>query len=120
MITPDIRTEWITFRTLLAKKPEESMATQLLQLITNEMLATMFPNLSKIASIGQTISVSTASVERSFSAMKQIKTRLRNSLSEGTLAQLMRIAIESPVKLTNDNLEAILDIWNRKPRRIPI
>ena len=29
MITPDIRTEWITFRTLLAKKPEESMATQL-------------------------------------------------------------------------------------------
>ena len=120
MITPDIRTEWITFRTLLAKKPEESMATQLQQLITNEMLATMFPNLSKIASIGQTIPVSTASVERSFSAMKQIKTCLHNSLSEGTLAQLMRIAIESPVKLTDDNLEAILEIWNRKPRRIPI
>ena len=107
-------------RTLLAKKPEESMALQLQELITNDMLVTMFPNVSKIASIGVTMPVSTASVERSFSQMKLIKTRLRNSLSESTLAQLMRIAIESPEKLTEDQLEAILDVWNRKPRRITI
>ena len=84
------------------------------------MLVTMFPNLHKMASIGLTLPVSTASVERSFSQMKLIKTRRRNSLSEGTLAQLMRIAIESPDKLTDDDLEEVLDIWNRKPRRVPI
>ena len=84
------------------------------------MLITMFPNLRKIASICLTIPVSTASVERSFSEMKLIKTRLRNSLSEGTLSQLMRIGIESPEKLTDDYLDSILEVWNRKPRRIPI
>ena len=33
------------FRTLLANKPEEGIALQLKELITNEMLVTMFPNL---------------------------------------------------------------------------
>ena len=80
----------------------------------------MLPNLQKIASIGSTLPVSTASVDRSFSQMKLIKTHLRNSLTEGRLTQLMRIAIESPGQLTEDEIEVILDIWNRKPRRITI
>ena len=84
------------------------------------MLITMFPNLSKIAYICLSIPVSTASVERSFSEMKLIKTRPRNSLSEGTLSQLMRIGIKAPEKLTDDDLDAIFEVWNRKPRRIPI
>lgn len=40
--------------------------------------------------------------------MKLIKAHLRNSLSEGTLAQLVGIAIESPEKLSEDQLEAAL------------
>ena len=118
LITPELHTEWITFRAFLSKKAEDDIAKQLKELVTNEMLITMFPNLTKIASIYLTIPVSTASVERSFSEMKLIKTRLRNSLSEGTLSQLMRIGIEAPE--TDDDLDAILEVWNRKPRRIPI
>ena len=38
----------------------------------------------------------TATVERSFSQMKQIKTRLRSRLSDLNLPRLMRIAIEGP------------------------
>ena len=109
IITSEVHSEWMTFRTLLAKKPAESTTLQLKELITNDMLV-----------IGLTIPVSTASVERSFSQMKLIKTRLRNSLSKGTLTQLMRIAIESPEKITEDQLQEILDIWNKKPRKIPI
>ena len=78
IITSEVHSEWMTFRTLLAKKPAESTTLQLKELITNDMLV-----------IGLTIPVSTASVERSFSQMKLIKTRLRNSLSKGTLTQLM-------------------------------
>ena len=63
------------------------------------------------------IAVAIASVERSFSEMKLVKTRLQNSRTEGRLTQLMRIAIESPDQLT-DEIEVILDFWNRKPRRI--
>ena len=84
------------------------------------MLITMFPNLHKLATVCVTIPVSTASVERSFSQMKLIKTRLRNSLNEVSLSQLMKIAIESPEKLDDSHLEEILDIWNKKPRRISI
>ena len=34
--------------------------------------------------------------------------------------QLMRIASESPDQLTQDEIEVILDIWNRKPQRLSI
>ena len=76
-MSPKVHTDWQTFQTLLAKKPEDSIALQLKELNTNGMLVTVFPNLQKIASIGLTLPVSTASVERSFSLMKLIKTCLR-------------------------------------------
>ena len=42
VISPEVHTEWITFHALLAKKPEDIIALQLKELITNEMLVTMF------------------------------------------------------------------------------
>ena len=70
LIHSEVPTEWIAFRNLLAKKPKDDTALQL----TNEMLNTMFPNLHKLAVVCVTIPVSTASVERSSSQMKLIKT----------------------------------------------
>ena len=52
--------------------------------------------------------------------MKMIKTRLRNHLGEQNLAHLMRIAIETPEKHPDDIVESVVDIWNRKPRRIAV
>ena len=45
----------------------------------------------------------TATVERSFSQMKFVKTRLRNRLSDINLARLMHIVIEGP-ELTSVHL----------------
>ena len=120
IISSDIITEWKTFRQLFVSKPQVNMTSQLKDLALDEMLTTLFPNLSKIAKISLTIPVSTASVERSFSQMKLIKTRLRSSLSDKSLSNLMKIAIESPTELSNSNLEEIVDIWNRKNRRISV
>ena len=82
------------------------MASQLHELVTNETLMNIFPNLN------------TASVERSFSQM-MIKTRLRNCLGEKSLSHL-KIAIESPENLSNSDLENIVDtiLWYRKSRRM--
>ena len=55
-----------------------------------------------------TLPIGTASVERSFSQMKMIETRLRNRLTDVTLAQLMRTAIEGS-DYTSVNFEEILD-----------
>ena len=82
MISPDISTEWKTFRQFMAKQPKENMKLQLKELATNEMLKSMFPNLNTLAIISLSIPVATASVERSFSQMKLIKSRLRNRLSD--------------------------------------
>ena len=74
MITSDITTEWKTNRQLTVNKPEDNMKLQLKEIASNDMLKT-FPNLSKLATICLSIPVATASVERSFSQMKLIKTR---------------------------------------------
>ena len=61
-----------------------------------DLTRTLFPNLCKIAQISLSIPVTTASVERSFSQMKLIKTRLCSSLTDKNLSNLMKIAIEAP------------------------
>ena len=91
------------------------MLSQLKYFITTDMLKTMFPHLNTLANVCMTIPVGTASVERSFSQMKMIKSHLRNHLSGKSLSYLMKITIESPNKLSDDDLESILSIWTRKP-----
>ena len=118
LVTDEVKVEWKMLKHYLTKKPEDDMGKQLQELTTNETLVNMFPNLDTLATVCLTIPVGTASVERSFSQMKMIKTRLRNRLSEESLSHLMKIAIESPNKLSDEDLENIVDIWNRKSRRI--
>ena len=119
LISSEIHTEWITYRRHMAKQPKDNMKSQLEDLVSNDMLATMFPNLHTIAKISLFIPVATASVERSFSQMKPIKTRLCSSLNDTSLSHLMKIAIESPDQLTDGNLDDnIVEVWARKNRRI--
>ena len=66
------------------------------ELATSSLLVEMFPHLSDLAKVFLSIPVGTASVERSFSQKKMVKTRLRNHLGEQNLAHLIRIAIETP------------------------
>jgi len=84
------------------------------------MLKTVFPHLSTLANVCMTIPVGTTSVEQSFSQMKIIKTCLRNQMGEKSLSYLMKIAIESLQKLSDNDLETIGGIWNRKPRKFVV
>ena len=72
VINSDINTEWKTYCLLLGNKPENDLQLQLKELVSNDMLKTLFLNLSKIATICFSISVATSSVERSFSKIKLI------------------------------------------------
>ena len=81
------------------------------------MLETTCPSLSTLAKVGLTIPVGTASVERSFS---QQKTRLRNCLGDTNLSHLMIIVIESPQSPSDEELEQIVDTWNRIIRRTSV
>ena len=67
-----------------------------------------------------TLPVVTATVERSFSQMKFVKTRLRNRLSDINFARLMRIVIEGP-ELTSLNLMKFwMYIYKEPNRRIAL
>lgn len=120
LISVDVCSEWKTFRQYLTKQAKEDAKSQIQELMTNEMLITMFPHLNILADVCLSIPVGTASVERSFSQMKMIKTRLRNRIGETSLSHLMKIAIESPQKLSDDDLENIVSVWNRKNRRLVV
>ena len=79
----------------------------------------LFPEMFKLLNIILVLPVGTASVERSFSQMKQIKTRLRNRLNDANLSRLMRIAIEDP-ELSAVNFKEVLEVFKKKIRRIPL
>ena len=106
----DLPTEWKTFRRYITNQPREDIKEQLKE----------FPNLSILANVCLTIPVGTASVERSFSHMKMVKSRLRNRLGEANLSYLMKIALEFPEALSDKKLEQIVTVWTRKPRRIAV
>jgi len=57
---------------------------------------------------------------RSFSQMKMIKTQLRSCLGKANFSHLMNIAIESPETLSDEEFEQIVDVWNRKSKRIAV
>ena len=52
--------------------------------------------------------------------MKLLKTRLRNCLSDKILSYFIKIVIESPDQLKDTDLEEIVNVWNRKNRKIPV
>ena len=49
-----------------------------------------------------------------------IHPRLRNRMGEKSLSYLMKISIELPEKLSDSDLENIVDVWNRKNRKIVV
>ena len=63
-----------------------------------------FPNLASLARLAVVLPVTTATVERSFSDMKLIKTRLRSRLGEETLNH----STEGPDKLNSEDLDSII------------
>ena len=80
-------------------------------------IATAFSNLAKVAAIVNVLPVTTATVKRSFRAMKLIKTRLRSRLSADALEYTMCICIERPDRLSDDVLESVVDHYKRLKKR---
>ena len=59
------------------------------------------------------IPVSIASVKRGFSQTKLIIIRLGSPIEDSSLSHLMKIAIESPEKLSDDNIEQIIKVCKK-------
>ena len=72
--------------------------------------------MSIFAAICRVVPIQTADVERTFSQLKIIKTRLRNRMKENTLDSLLRIAIEGPPTSEFPVADAV-KLWAAKKNR---
>ena len=120
-----VEAEWKLLRRVLFSQFKESHRdgehSVISSLLTNSTILAAFPNIACLASIALVLPVTTATVERSFSDMKLVKTRLRSRLGEGTLDQALRVCIEGPEYLSDSALDAIITDWKeRKQRRIAV
>ena len=106
----DTESEWKLFRRLMFIQQKDSCLQQVLSVfLSSADIAAAFPNLAKLAAILIVLPITTATVERTFSSMKLIKTRLRSRMGESTLEHAMRICIEGPDQLPSETLEAVID-----------
>ncbi len=113
-----------SFKRAFAMEKNKLTQPPTLQDVKTEMESTsaytdIFPEIFKLMNLILALPVGTASVERSFSKMKLIKTRLRNRISDSTLPKLMRIAIEGPEQSEIDFSE-ILEVFKEKNHRIQL
>ena len=92
-------------RRTLAKKTMESTADVFREL---SPLKEAFPTLFRLLQIALTICVSSASCERSFSALKRIKTYLRSTMNEERLVSLAVLSTEREISQSL-NLEEVID-----------
>lgn len=67
-------------------------------------LKSVFPNLYQVIQIGVTLPISSASTERSFSKLKIVKTRLRSTMTQNRLEDLLIISCESDISVQTENV----------------
>ena len=74
------------------------------------------PNLIKLVNLKKTIATSTASVERSFSAMNRVCTKLRSRLTPSRLGDLVCITLNQDLASKID-IDILIDSWAAKGNR---
>ena len=112
--------EWIGFKEVLAIQFTQLSSSQVMQSLLQKDFVPLYPELSKLAHIGLVIPISTATCERGFSAMKRIKTDLRNRLTTRVLDCLMGISIDGPDLESFDFDRAATKWGSRRNRRIKL
>lgn len=95
--------------------PSPISVTSILTVVKENNAHMVFPNLTELLKTYGTLPVSTATVERSFSKLKLVKTKLRTLCREDRLSDLLLLAIEKDIPV---NLSEVIDIFkcmgNRK------
>lgn len=97
--------------------------TDLLTFLQQKQLNESMGQLYKLVCLAVTIPVSTASVERTFSALKRIKTYARNTTGQARLSALSSMAIERDFLMglkhrDKDFYDKVISVFLRKERRM--
>ena len=101
---------------------EGKSPADLLAFLQQKDLCGSMRQLYALACLAVTIPVSTASVERTFSALKRIKTYARNTTGQARLSALASMAIEkvlvSELKRTDVLYSRVIEVFTKRDRRM--
>ena len=102
---------------------ERKTPAQLLSFLYQNHLIQTVPEATKLLKLVLAVPATTSSVERSFSALKKIKTYIRNRTEEKRVLSLAIIAIEKErlqkLRQNNEDLySSVKDIFVQKDRRM--
>ena len=116
----DLWKEWESFSFMLAEHYKDATMKQVICDLAKRSLKQAYPQLSCLASIALVIPLSTADCERAFSAIKRVKTALRNRLKTATLDCLLRITVEGP-ELEDFDFKTAVNMWGaKKTEKFPL
>ena len=87
------------------------------KVLSQEERFTMYPEILQLMKITMTIPLSTAWPERGFSALKRIKSLMRNRLLTAMLNALLQISLNGPRILTYQQAKRITEKWLSKKKR---
>jgi len=100
---------------------KESSA-EVLDYIYSVHLETSLPEAVKLLKLNASIAISSASVERSFSCLRRVKTHLRGKMGQERLSSLCRIAIHKDILKEMEDMNIlhslVIDKFVQKPRRL--
>ncbi|XP_052185172.1 uncharacterized protein LOC127796813 [Diospyros lotus] len=88
--------------------------------LTNSGRSDTYIMITRLIRLVLTLPVSTATTERAFSAMKLLKTTLRNKMEDDFLADCMTLYIERELALTIDVDSVVDEFFVSKPRRAQV
>ena len=97
-------------------------SSELLNYIFKFNLQSSMPEAVKLMKMNGVLSVTSASVERSFSCLKRVKTYLRDTMGQGRLSSLRRISIHKDIIKEKGDAnvlhEEVVQKFVEKPRRL--
>ena len=80
-------------------------------------LVDAYPTLCKVFAIAVAIPISSSTAERSFSALKRVKTRIRSTMLQGRLEALLLMAVERQI-LQSLNKQRIIDMFAKTSKEL--
>ena len=84
---------------------------EMFEILNEPGRALLLPNILILLEMAILCPVGNATVERLFSFLKLVKTRLRNQLGDSTLDSLLRIKMESKEELEDTDLEQLVNMF---------
>lgn len=100
------------------KKMETNSPLEILKILRDKQLYTVYPNVEIAYRMFITIAVTNCSAERSFSCLKRVKNYLRSTMTGNRLNSLALLNIESDILRSLDGEDLIADFAKRKLRRV--